>query len=110
MDHSQVDDKSLREAVEAFLEDAVSLMHLDWDFTEATLECHVSEHVIAPGATFLRPGVPDEYNNWANRGNFLASFRQLCRAAGWSPELFQMALDEDIRRHQENGIEHVTAT
>jgi hypothetical protein len=43
----------------------------DWHMTKSSIPD------IDENCTFLRPGVADESNNWANRGHFLAVYRQL---------------------------------
>ena len=50
----------------------------DWTMTK---ECLADPtHLIAEDGTFLDPQVPDESNNWHNRGVLLAAYREL-RAA-----------------------------
>lgn len=69
----------LRERAEDLLCSLELVFHQDWAATACNLgmpEEH-SSHTIAPGGTFLEPGVPDECNNWANRGSLLRAYRKL---------------------------------
>jgi len=55
----------------------------DWEMTRDSIGA------IAPDATFIRPNVDDEFNNWGNRGSLLAAYRQalaVLRANGRDPE------------------------
>jgi hypothetical protein len=70
------------EAERALLELVDSLaavFDIDWEFTSEQLHVRTEPWFIAPGATFLRPGVDDESNNWANRGALLAAYRDAVR-------------------------------
>ena len=61
----------------------------DWEFTKGILNGENSEYFIEADADFLDPGVHDESNNWANRGAFLSSYRDLVDAMtsrGLGPE------------------------
>ena len=51
----------------------------DWDLTRDRLADGTSEFISTDGS-FLQPGVPDESNDWGNRGGLLASYRELVDA------------------------------
>lgn len=55
----------------------------DWPCTSGVLRDEGLKYMIDPNGTFLEPGVPDESNNWWNRGALLASYRRLKTALGW---------------------------
>jgi hypothetical protein len=66
------------------------VLHHDWEFTKDALNANPGTYTIAPGATFLEPGVEDESNNWGNRGSLLAAYRRalmVLRAHGREPSL-----------------------
>lgn len=49
----------------------------DWPVTGCNLADDARDWFIHPDATFLEPGVRDEFSNWHNRGALLASYRAL---------------------------------
>jgi hypothetical protein len=49
----------------------------DWDVTVENLSAEGCHFLIRPGATFLEPGVADEWANWHNRGALLEAYRKL---------------------------------
>lgn len=53
----------------------------DWDHSDSALSDEWRSLNILPGATFLKPGMPEksESNNWAHRGGLLHSYRQLTK-------------------------------
>jgi len=67
-------DKELQEAAARFVSDCELLFDYDWEFTASRLD---SKDYIEAAGTFLRPGVQDEENNWANRARVLESYRAL---------------------------------
>ncbi len=62
-----------------FLDNFELVFDHDWPVTEVNLN---NEHLISKRGTFLRPGVRDEENNWANRAGLLDSYRDLCESIG----------------------------
>lgn len=49
----------------------------DWEFSKGCLRDDFQKNFVAPDGTFLNPGVDDESNNWANRGQLLHTYRNL---------------------------------
>lgn len=75
-------------ALRQFLWDFEGVFHQDSDFARTAIQNDPSGLLIDHDGTFLEPGVEDEANNWANRGNLLASYRALKEATGlssWPP-------------------------
>ncbi len=67
----------LRNTLTALLDRLEGVFHEDWAFTQAQLQDRAMlHHVIAPSGTFLKPGVDDEENNWANRARLLQAYRE----------------------------------
>ena len=60
------------EAAGNFLADFENVFGHDWEQTKD----RIGDANFVAG-TFLAPGVPDESDNWANRGSLLASYRRL---------------------------------
>jgi len=65
-------------ALAAFLERfEATFGDADWPTTQDNLADAARGYFIAPGGTFLEPGVADEAANWGNRGALLAAYRAL---------------------------------
>lgn len=62
----------LLDACREFLAHFENVFDHDWEQTKD----RIGDADFVPG-TFLAPGVPDESDNWANRGSLLASYRRL---------------------------------
>lgn len=79
--------KALEDAVGDFIQSFELVFNNDWDFTAD--RCNDGAYISKTG-TFLAPEVADESNNWANRGNLLASYRSLkslMKKQGFSTDL-----------------------
>lgn len=70
----------------AALKEAAALMYYldlilndDWGHSRDCLSAADGTCFVAPGGTFLEPGVADEGSNWGNRACLLASVRRLRR-------------------------------
>lgn len=68
-------DQDLEKAASAFVDSFELVFDNDWWHTKHSIED--SESYIKPAGTFLNPGVDDEHNDWANRGNLLDAYRKL---------------------------------
>ena len=64
--------RKLLDATQAFLADFETVFDNDWDLTKD----RINDAAFVSG-TFIEPGVPDESDNWANRGTLLAGYRNL---------------------------------
>lgn len=65
----------LERAIQRFVSSFEGVFDNDWERTQICIAN--PKHLIAPGCTFLEPGVKDESSNWANRGSLLAYYRDL---------------------------------
>jgi len=74
-----------RHVINALLDTLSAVLHNDWEYTTAQLDCRPFPSVLAPTGTFLAPAVEDESNNWGNRGAFLAAWRTACTLMQWDP-------------------------
>jgi hypothetical protein len=80
---ANIRDKPAEDAPFELTERVWLLFENDWWMTRESIPG------IADDATFLNPKVEDESNNWANRGHFLAAYREardLLKARGRDPE------------------------
>ena len=75
---AKVSEKLLR-AYESFLGAFELVFDNDWEMTLGRI---ADPDFISEKGTFLRPGVDDESNNWANRGALLAAYRELIDCLG----------------------------
>lgn len=66
-------DKALQDIATEFVNSFEAVFENDWDHTVWMVKN--PEHFIE--GTFLHPNVQDESNDWDNRGNLLAAYRQL---------------------------------
>ena len=64
--------RKLLDAYQDFLADFEIVFGNDWDLTKD----RINDDAFVAG-TFIEPNVPDESDNWANRGSLLASYRAL---------------------------------
>jgi hypothetical protein len=71
--------KASKKALTAFLSSFEGVFDHDWTCTKSNIAAE-DGHLIARGATFLRPNVLDESDDWANRGALLANYRELMAA------------------------------
>jgi hypothetical protein len=69
-----IKDPQLEAAIVRFVEAFALVFDNDWEMTKDRI-CDPS--YVTPSGTFISPGVSDESNNWANRGNLLDSYRRL---------------------------------
>jgi hypothetical protein len=72
-------DADLREAVAAFVGAFEEVFERDWEYAKVMLSPGNVDALIAPGATFLNPGVEDEEDDWGARAELLERYRQLLR-------------------------------
>jgi hypothetical protein len=64
-------DLKFERAVEDFVDAFEEVFHRDWEYTRCLIDS-------APqGATFIKPGVADETEDWGNRGALLEAYRRL---------------------------------
>src|SRR4051794_26067365 len=82
-------DDELRSALAHFVGAFETVFRYDWPYTL------ISVGNEAEGANFIEPGVADEYEDWACRGELLNKYRQLVRVVkdrGIEP-MFPIPLD-----------------
>ena len=72
-------DADLREAVAAFVGAFEEVFERDWEYTQVMLAPANIGSFVAPGATFLNPGVEEEEEDWGARAELLERYRQLLR-------------------------------
>jgi hypothetical protein len=73
----QMSDTELREAVAAFVGAFEHVFEFDWEYSRVMLSGANIGCFLAPGATFLNPGVEDEVEDWGSRAELLDRYRQL---------------------------------
>jgi hypothetical protein len=74
-----MDDPDLREAIAAFVGAFEEVFERDWEYAKVMLSPANINSLVAPGATFLNPGVEDEEEDWGARAELLERYRQLLR-------------------------------
>jgi hypothetical protein len=74
-----MDDADLREAVVAFVGAFEEVFERDWEYARTMLSPADIGLFIAPGGTFLNPGVEDEVEDWGALAELLDRYRQLLR-------------------------------
>ena len=74
-----MDDTEFREAVAAFLGAFEEVFERDWEYAKVMLSSANIDSFVAPGNTFLNPGVEDEEEDWGARAELLEQYRQLVR-------------------------------
>jgi hypothetical protein len=75
--------KALRQVIQAsehFTKMFELVFDNDWGFTQTLLKEENIDSFIRFDRTFLKPGVEDESNNWANRGALLQAYREMREA------------------------------
>lgn len=65
-------DDEFAEAVAEFIGAFETVFRYDWTYTLASFSPYQKE-----GATFLEPGLQDEFDDWASYGFLLEKYRQL---------------------------------
>lgn len=69
----------LHEAIAAFVGAFEEVFERDWYYARTMLSPVNIGSFIAPGGTFLNPGVDDEVEDWGARAELLDRYRQLLR-------------------------------
>jgi catechol 2,3-dioxygenase-like lactoylglutathione lyase family enzyme len=77
LEGSQMPDPAFREAIAAFVGVFEEVFERDWEYARTMLSAANTAALIAPGATFLNPGVEDEAEDWGARAELLGRYRQL---------------------------------
>jgi hypothetical protein len=74
-----MDATDLHEAIAAFVGAFEEVFERDWEYAKHMLSPANLDCFVAPGATFLNPGVEDEEEDWGARANLLERYRHLLR-------------------------------
>ncbi len=69
----------LQQALTRFVEAFEEVFERDWEYARAMLAPANLDSFIAPGGTFLNPGVEDEVEDWGARAELLTRYRELRR-------------------------------
>jgi hypothetical protein len=70
-------DEELEKHIASFVNSFEVAFDNDWEFTHTNLQDEYRHLYVSPSGTFISPEVGDEYDNWANRGALLESYRDL---------------------------------
>jgi hypothetical protein len=74
-----MEDADLRGAIAAFIGAFEEVFERNWEYARIMRSPGNINSLIAPGATFLNPGVADEEDDWGARAELLDRYRQLLR-------------------------------
>jgi hypothetical protein len=67
----------LRVAVAEFVGAFEEVFGRDWEYAKVMLSPANIDSLVAPGCTFLNPGVEDEEDDWGARAELLDKYRKL---------------------------------
>lgn len=68
---------SFREAVAEFVGAFEEVFGRDWEYSREMFSSANVDFFVAPGCTFLNPGVEDEVDDWGARAKLLDQYRKL---------------------------------